>query len=225
MGKTRGCMLMMALALACGGEADRTAPTLDDPGKADGLESAHEFRCHVVEVRDVNVLEEGLGSIYDIDTDGFLMTDGDSFDVSLRKSDLSEHESGLLVSIGQMTVGLHSADDLIEEVEEAAEFDDFPAFKSYRVKRASSSTAFKIRLFTETKLALIFHENAADGEECREDALTQCEGSCGESTETIDEEFACAAECPAEAERECKPKQLAVADCRDIELPPGLLDF
>ena len=223
----RGWLLALCFGLACSSNSTPPpSPGTGPGGKSDGLgPDTAEISCNVVQVRDDNVLEEGLGSIYDIGREGWLESDGDSLGVSLRQSEFSEHESGFLVSIGQRTFGLHSADDTIEVLDEAPRFNNDPAFTSYRVRRDGSSTAFKIRFFHQTQLALVFHEDAEEGESCRDDALTQCEGACGESTETIDEEFECQAGCSIEVQDQCPMKHLAVADCRGLELPTDVLDF
>jgi len=87
-----------------------------DSGKSDF--ASKEFDCVVVEVLDSNILEEGLGSIYDYDSDGFPGADEDSVTVSLGKSDLSVIESKMILSIGQLSIGLHDAKDVVKSVSE-----------------------------------------------------------------------------------------------------------
>src|SRR5687768_5143407 len=62
--------------------------------------------CQVVWAQDDNPFEEGLGSIYDYDGDGWHLTDGDSRQVDIRRSNYSKLESGLIGGIGQMSFGL-----------------------------------------------------------------------------------------------------------------------
>src|SRR5689334_8728347 len=93
--------LLVLVAACAGDDADSSGRERAAGGKEDS------FDCLVVELLDDNVLEEGLGSIYDFDGDGFGGADSDSLRVSLEKSGLSKLKSKLILSIGQMSIGLH----------------------------------------------------------------------------------------------------------------------
>jgi hypothetical protein len=129
--------------------------------------TSKEFDCVIVEVLDSNVLEEGLGSIYDIDNEGFPQADGDSVTVSLGKSDLSEIESKMILSVGQLSIGLHDAKDTVKRVtgetgvirwegqqakEEPTEFNPEPA----------EPDTFVVRIIRAHGLGWV-HLKAADG--------------------------------------------------------------
>ena len=107
--------MALVAALATVGCASKDAGLTDDE-KSDF--ASREFDCVVVEVLDSNALEEGLGSIYDYDNDGFPQADGDSVTVSLGKSDLAAIESQMILSIGQLSIGLHDAKDTVKRVTE-----------------------------------------------------------------------------------------------------------
>lgn len=112
----RTLRLALVATLATFGCTDSSTSSIGDPEKSDF--ASKEFDCMVVEVLDSNVLEEGLGSIYDYDSDGFPSADGDSISVSLRKSDLSAIESKMILSVGQLSIGLHDAGDTVKRVTE-----------------------------------------------------------------------------------------------------------
>jgi len=180
-------------------------------GKADTLTNS--FDCKVVQVFDGNLLEEGLGSIYDFGRDGFPEFDEDSIEVDLRTSDFSELDSGLLLGIGQFSFGLHDAEDVVEEmVDEDAEI-------AWRAQLAGSDTVFSVRIFATTQVGWVHHELTPEAAaSCNADFVAECD-------ETCEGDFACS-RCESDADFECNRKRdLARIDCRAQVTMPNFDDL
>jgi hypothetical protein len=205
--------------LSCSTSGSDPGSTSGPGGKVDDIaaEPAEEFSCAVVSVNEKhNFLEEGFGSIYDIDDEGFPGMDEDSIEVSWRRSDMSEHDSGFLLSVGQLTVGLHSANDELRTLVVERDSDDDPEIVAIEGRREESNNIVKVKLFTVNMLGAVYVRPT-------EDAKPACiERKAEDCLETCDPEFDCEF-CEEDAEFDCGEKRLAVLDCRGIPLPT--LDF
>lgn len=179
-------------------------------GKSDNI-GGSDLRCSVVAVNgENNFLEEGLGSIYDYDEEGFPEADGDSISVDYRTSSLSKHPSGRILGIGQFSFGLHSDQDAINELDEQPEFNDETGFLTIEAQQADSNRIFKVRIFSEFMVGLVSYR-FADVDACKEEAIDDCAATTvgSERLDCVDEAF-------ADCERTF---MLAKIDCRGIDTP------
>ena len=160
---------LFALAMPVFGCASDPVAGGGDESQGDINAKGTEFDCVIVEVLD-GLLEEGLGSIYDYDSDGFPEADGDSITVSLSKdTQLSAIKSKMMLSIGQITIGLHDAKDQLEQIK------DDPNIISWRGNQAKEEatdsnpepaepTIFIVRIFKATGLGFVQFQDGEDGE-------------------------------------------------------------
>jgi hypothetical protein len=134
---------------------------LDQPDHEGEPVTAADHDCDVVWVDEglnAHLLEEGLGSLYDFDEEGFPQADEDSTSVSVETSG-----GELFVRVGQMSFRPEDG-DRIEVVEEEPEFNDDTGFQTVTAQLSGSEDIYKVRIFTASQLGVVLHQEGADGE-------------------------------------------------------------
>jgi hypothetical protein len=151
--------LLFSLLLGASCAGDDVDP--EDRERKTKAKKQDTFSCHVIEVFDDNQLEEGLGSVYDFDDDGFFGSDGDSVGVSLSTSELSQIPSGLILDIGQKSFGLHSSKDVVRRIEQVPP-SGVTAIKAWEARAEGETTTFELRIFEGNQIGFVyFREDGA----------------------------------------------------------------
>ncbi len=188
-----GFSLALAIALPLAGCDPDGGTTVGGADSADVAASGTSFSCVVVEVLD-NPIEEGFGSIYDYDGDGFRQADGDSVEVSLRKdAELSEIKSKMILSIGQMSFGLQDKDDKVVQLEDEEGVIKWQG-QLAREKPTSSNPEpaipeiFTVRIIAALGVGWVHHEQAPEAQaDCMARGMTSCcEGDSCEACEDVE---------------------------------------
>jgi len=147
--------LMGLLVAGCMGGDDLD----DDGGKADRGATGRALECVVVRVNEslnAGVLEEGLGSIYDFDEEGYPGADGDSLEVSVARAEGKAR-------IGQR--GFDAADgDLIEAIDEEPRFNTDVHFLSTRLRARDDQAVYTVRVFSNSRLGVVLYQDSEAAE-------------------------------------------------------------
>jgi hypothetical protein len=139
---TGAFLLGISAILGC---SDPISTPAGGGGKADDAETAAELTCLVVDVVDDGVLEEGLGSAFDVNRTGTLEVDEDSTTVTVAPGR------------GEARLGQHRFDAASGAAVELLAAEGEPGRRRYTVRTGDET--FEIRLFTESGLAVLLYRS------------------------------------------------------------------
>jgi hypothetical protein len=153
-------MVISSALVSCAADRSSTGQG-GSGGKADGDDE--DLDCLVVWVNeDLNgdLFEEGFGSVYDIDEEGYLGMDEDSIDVGVRATD----DGGLQAELGQT---YYDAEDgaRVKQISETPESNKDIEFESYEIHQADSAEIFTIRVFSDTRLGVVLYRADKDADQ------------------------------------------------------------
>lgn len=134
---------------------------LDQPDFEGEPVTAADHDCDVVWVdEELNggLLEEGLGSLYDFDDEGFPQSDEDSTSVSVETSG-----DAVEVRVGQMRWSAEDGDD-VKAIDEGPELNDDTGFQSFAVTPSGSEETYKVRIFTASRLGVVLFQESGSAE-------------------------------------------------------------
>lgn len=210
--------LAAVLMAACVGPSGSAEEDRKEDG-ADG--SPEEFRCLVVSVDEKIANEESVnvGSIYDIGDDGYPEQTEESLTVSLQTSNQSKLASGLLLTVGQDSVGAYGEEEVLALAEEEPAPEGEPQYFSVEGWHPDGPNAFKVRVFTQSRLGVLFVGLSPDW---KKTCVENCVAGCMADSEGVDDAAEwCKVGCESNnpEDNRCSYRRVAVLDCRDIPAP------